>query len=63
MSWAVRGNVVLQLTNTGYGFSFSDWSSLINANNREFLYKTPRCQRIRQWNVDERLQQLSDAGY
>lgn len=62
MSWTSRGNVVVQLTDTKWGVKYGQWESLISADLREDKFSTPRCQRMRKWDVESRLSQLTSIS-
>lgn len=62
MSWTSRGNVVVQLSGSSLGFSYGDWEALIEESGRDRLFVQPRCMRLRKWNVDDRLKQISDLA-
>ena len=55
---STSGAVAIRLTGTKWGLSYSHWDTLIGADLKERKYATPRCQRLRQWDVDTRLDQL-----
>lgn len=53
-----RGNIQLRLVGTKWGLSYIEFDSLIRKELREPLYGTPRCQRLRAWDPNVRLEQL-----
>lgn len=53
-----RGNIQLRLVGTSRGYSYGDLDRLIRANLAEWSFSTPRCQRLRAWDPNVRLEQL-----
>ena len=48
-------NISLRLTGTRYGLSYLEWDALFRTTLKEPMYGTPRCQRLRAWDVEARL--------
>ena len=50
-------NLEIRLTGSRFDLSFLEWDALIRSALKELMYGTPRCQRLRKWDVNVRIAQ------
>lgn len=53
---------MIQLSGSPLGFPFAQWEALIEESGRDRLFSLPRCMRLRAWNADDRLKQITDIS-
>lgn len=53
-----HGDSSLRNTGAYAGMTYEDWERAITKELRESTYSTPRCTRLRQWDVSTRIEEL-----
>lgn len=54
-----HGDYSLRNTGAYTGISYEDWENAIRGELKESKYSTPRCSRLRQWDVDARIEEVN----